>query len=66
MIANSSCLGSLVGAYATNNNGTGTAPAYVSNWRYQGLAQGVDNGVFIPSRFLYPDLTMLNQKLTQF
>jgi len=59
-ISDIACLGSLVGVYATNKNGTGLAPAYVSKWRYQGLAQGVDNGVFIPSRFLYPDLTMLN------
>ncbi|KAM0168013.1 hypothetical protein ACHAPF_011423 [Botrytis cinerea] len=41
--------GSLVGVYATSNGGNGSAPAYVSRWRYQGIAQEVDFGQFIPS-----------------
>ncbi|CAN9194758.1 hypothetical protein AA0112_g12701 [Alternaria arborescens] len=45
--------GSLVGVYATTNGGNGSASAYVSRWRYQGLAQAVDHRVFIPSRFPY-------------
>jgi hypothetical protein len=41
--------GALVGAYATANNGTGTAPAYISRWRYTGIAQQIDNNTFVPS-----------------
>ncbi|KAJ6533433.1 xylosidase : arabinofuranosidase [Mycena vulgaris] len=41
--------GALVGAYATANNGTGTTPAYISRWRYTGLAQRIDNNTFVPS-----------------
>ncbi|KAH7378084.1 glycosyl hydrolase [Cadophora sp. MPI-SDFR-AT-0126] len=41
--------GSLVGVYATSNCGNGSIPAYVSRWRYQGIAQEVDFGQFIPS-----------------
>ncbi|KAI9793413.1 MAG: hypothetical protein M1816_000305 [Peltula sp. TS41687] len=33
--------GSLVGAYATSNGGNGTTPAYISRWRYRGIAQRV-------------------------
>ncbi|KAJ7019238.1 xylosidase : arabinofuranosidase [Mycena alexandri] len=42
--------GALVGAYATANNGTGTTPAYISRWRYTGIAQQIDNNTFVPSR----------------
>ncbi|KAH7349177.1 glycosyl hydrolase [Pyrenochaeta sp. MPI-SDFR-AT-0127] len=52
--------GSLVGVYATKNGGNGTTPAYVSRWRYQGLAQSIDNGQLVPSRFSHPDLNSLN------
>ncbi|KAH7135938.1 xylosidase : arab-like proteininofuranosidase [Dendryphion nanum] len=31
--------GAIVGAYATANGGNGTAPAYVSNWNYEGWGQ---------------------------
>jgi hypothetical protein len=41
--------GSLVGAYATANNGTGTTPAYFSRWRYRGIAQEIDTNTFVPS-----------------
>ncbi|TIA11632.1 hypothetical protein D6C80_07349 [Aureobasidium pullulans] len=43
--------GTLVGAYSTTNGhgDNATAKAYISNWRYQGLGQEIDNGVFIPS-----------------
>ncbi|EKG11329.1 Glycoside hydrolase family 43 [Macrophomina phaseolina MS6] len=41
--------GSLVGVYATSNHGNGTAPAYISRWRYHGLGQAVGNGVIVPS-----------------
>ncbi|KAJ7167820.1 xylosidase : arabinofuranosidase [Mycena filopes] len=41
--------GALVGAYATANNGTGTTPAYISRWRYTGIAQQIDNDTFVPS-----------------
>ncbi|KAJ7105345.1 hypothetical protein C8R44DRAFT_886817 [Mycena epipterygia] len=39
----------LVGAYATANNGSGTTPAYISHWRYTGIAQQIDNDSFVPS-----------------
>ncbi|KAJ9653883.1 hypothetical protein H2198_006992 [Neophaeococcomyces mojaviensis] len=45
--------GSLVGAYATTNGRNGSSPAYISRWRYQGLAQAVGNQEYIPSRFNY-------------
>jgi hypothetical protein len=41
--------GALVGAYATANNGTGTTLAYISRWRYTGIAQQIDNNTFVPS-----------------
>ncbi|KAJ7027070.1 xylosidase : arabinofuranosidase [Mycena alexandri] len=41
--------GALVGAYATANNGTGATPAYISRWRYTGIAQQIDNKTFVPS-----------------
>ncbi|PSN58962.1 hypothetical protein BS50DRAFT_605443 [Corynespora cassiicola Philippines] len=53
--------GSLVGTYATNNGGNGTTPAYVSRWRYQGLAQSIDNGEMVPSRFIYQNLALSDQ-----
>ncbi|KAJ7615909.1 xylosidase : arabinofuranosidase [Roridomyces roridus] len=41
--------GTIAGAYATANNGTGTTPAYISSWRYTGIAQKIDNDTFVPS-----------------
>ncbi|KAK7045054.1 Xylosidase: arabinofuranosidase protein [Favolaschia claudopus] len=41
--------GTLLGAYATANNGTGTTPAFISSWRYTGIAQKIDNHTFVPS-----------------
>ncbi|KFY39414.1 hypothetical protein V495_05949, partial [Pseudogymnoascus sp. VKM F-4514 (FW-929)] len=38
-------VGTLVGAYATNNNGNGTASAYLSRWRYTPIAQKIAEGV---------------------
>ncbi|KAH8426819.1 uncharacterized protein LDX57_004549 [Aspergillus melleus] len=40
--------GTLLAAYNTNNNGTGTAKAWISRWRYVPLAQEVARGVFEP------------------
>ncbi|KAH8781116.1 xylosidase : arabinofuranosidase [Diaporthe sp. PMI_573] len=34
--------GTLIGAYATSNGGTGSSPAYVSRWRYQGVEQKIE------------------------
>jgi hypothetical protein len=42
--ANYILLGSLVGVYATTNNGKGTTMSYISGWRYFGLAQEIGNG----------------------
>ncbi|KAL4886901.1 glycosyl hydrolase [Aspergillus karnatakaensis] len=41
-------LGSLVGIYATNNNGTGETPSYWSRWRYRPVSQEIDEGEFAP------------------
>jgi beta-xylosidase len=41
--------GTLVGVYATSNGGKGSTESYISRWRYEGLAQEVDNGVLVPS-----------------
>jgi hypothetical protein len=41
--------GTLVGVYATSNGGKGATESYISRWRYEGLAQEVDNGVLAPS-----------------
>ncbi|CAI7583043.1 unnamed protein product [Penicillium viridicatum] len=41
--------GSLVGVYATNNNGKGLTKSYISRWRYTGLAQEIDNRDLVPS-----------------
>ncbi|KAF7323956.1 Xylosidase: arabinofuranosidase protein [Mycena kentingensis (nom. inval.)] len=41
--------GTLLGAYATSNEGPGTTPVYVSRWRYTGVAQKIDNDTFVPS-----------------
>ncbi|KAJ6110933.1 hypothetical protein N7486_003168 [Penicillium sp. IBT 16267x] len=35
--------GSLVGVYATNNNGNGSTKPCISRWRYTGLAQEIDS-----------------------
>jgi hypothetical protein len=40
--------GSLVGVYATSNGGKGATESYISRWRYEGLAQEVDNDVLVP------------------
>jgi hypothetical protein len=41
--------GTLVGVYATSNGGEGVTESYISRWRYEGLAQEVDNGVLVAS-----------------
>ncbi|PYI03272.1 xylosidase : arabinofuranosidase [Aspergillus sclerotiicarbonarius CBS 121057] len=41
--------GSLVGAYATKNGGSGSTPAYISRWRYQGQGQKIDYDRIVPS-----------------
>jgi hypothetical protein len=41
--------GAALGAYVTANNGTGTTPAYISRWRYIGIAQQIDANTFVPS-----------------
>ncbi|KAF7358281.1 Xylosidase: arabinofuranosidase protein [Mycena venus] len=41
--------GAALGAYVTANNGTSTTPAYISRWRYTGIAQQIDNNTFVPS-----------------
>ncbi|KAL4896023.1 glycosyl hydrolase [Aspergillus ambiguus] len=33
--------GTLLGAYATSNGGTGSTPAYISRWRYEGQGQKI-------------------------
>lgn len=33
--------GTLVGAYATSNGGTGATEAYIGRWRYQGKGQDI-------------------------
>lgn len=35
--------GTIVGVYATSNGENGTAEAYVSEWRYEGGGQVVEN-----------------------
>ncbi|KFY86582.1 hypothetical protein V500_07513 [Pseudogymnoascus sp. VKM F-4518 (FW-2643)] len=48
-------VGTLVGAYAMNNNGTGTANAYPSRWRYTPLAQKLaDGGVYVDAKVSHP------------
>ncbi|KAJ7250981.1 xylosidase : arabinofuranosidase [Mycena rebaudengoi] len=42
-------IGAALGAYVTANNGTGTTPAYISRWRYIGIAQQIDANTFVPS-----------------
>jgi ABC-type sulfate transport system substrate-binding protein len=46
--------GTLVGAYATNNNGNGTASAYLSRWRYTPVAQEIAKGVYVPVKPAHP------------
>ncbi|KAJ6099291.1 hypothetical protein N7467_000826 [Penicillium canescens] len=41
--------GSLVGVYATTNNGKGSTKSYISRWRYFGLAQEIGNGDLVHS-----------------
>ncbi|KAH6695505.1 xylosidase/arabinosidase [Plectosphaerella plurivora] len=41
--------GSLLGAYATNNGGKGTTPAYFSRWRYLPVAQQIGPDEFDPA-----------------
>ncbi|KAF9892135.1 hypothetical protein FE257_002541 [Aspergillus nanangensis] len=41
--------GSLVGAYATSNGGSGSTEAYISRWKYDGQGQMIDHGVVVPS-----------------
>ncbi|OJJ88981.1 uncharacterized protein ASPGLDRAFT_62591 [Aspergillus glaucus CBS 516.65] len=38
------CIRSLVGVYATSNNGKGATKPCISRWRYSGLAQEIGNG----------------------
>ncbi|PSN69830.1 hypothetical protein BS50DRAFT_674345 [Corynespora cassiicola Philippines] len=42
-------MGTLVGAYATTNGGSGSTPAYFSRWRYVNVAQEIAEGTFIPA-----------------
>ncbi|KAH8587255.1 xylosidase : arabinofuranosidase [Bisporella sp. PMI_857] len=39
--------GAILGTYATRNGGTGTAAAYISRWRYKGVAQYIGNGEYV-------------------
>lgn len=39
--------GTLLGAYATTNNRSSTAKAYVSRWIYTPLAQEIAEDVFV-------------------
>ncbi|KAJ8111211.1 hypothetical protein OPT61_g6140 [Boeremia exigua] len=41
--------GTIIGAFATNNNGTGETPAYFKRWRYTPRKQEIAHGVFIPA-----------------
>jgi hypothetical protein len=41
-----------LGVYATNNNGKGSTKAYISRWRYTGLAQEIDNRDVVSSQEL--------------
>ncbi|KFX89152.1 hypothetical protein V490_07202 [Pseudogymnoascus sp. VKM F-3557] len=47
-------VGTLVGAYATNNNGNGTASAYLSRWRYTPIAHEIAKGVYVPVKPVHP------------
>ncbi|KAI9162971.1 Non-reducing end alpha-L-arabinofuranosidase BoGH43A [Paramyrothecium foliicola] len=40
--------GTILGAYATNNGGEGTTPAYFSKWRYTPVAQKIDHDTVVP------------------
>ncbi|KAJ0109477.1 hypothetical protein J7T55_000402 [Diaporthe amygdali] len=42
--------GTLIGAYATSNGGTGNLPAYLSRWRYQGLGQKIGPDDYVASK----------------
>ncbi|KAH8592148.1 glycosyl hydrolase [Bisporella sp. PMI_857] len=41
--------GTIVGAYATNNGGEGSVPAYFSRWRYTDVFQEIDADTFVPA-----------------
>ncbi|RAL00375.1 glycoside hydrolase family 43 protein [Aspergillus ibericus CBS 121593] len=41
--------GSPVGAYTTTNGGSGSTPAYLSRWRYEGQGQKIDYDWIVPS-----------------
>ncbi|KAF2182965.1 glycoside hydrolase family 43 protein [Zopfia rhizophila CBS 207.26] len=42
--------GSLVGVYATSNNGSGTTESYISRWRYTGDGQKIDYNRIVESK----------------
>ncbi|KAL6918615.1 hypothetical protein FSHL1_010041 [Fusarium sambucinum] len=44
--------GTVVGVFATKNGGKGSTPAYFSRWRYTAISQEIDEGRFVPARFL--------------
>ncbi|KAJ4989904.1 xylosidase : arabinofuranosidase [Stagonosporopsis vannaccii] len=41
--------GTIIGAFATSNNGTGNTPAYFSRWRYTPKKQAIAANIFIPA-----------------
>ncbi|KAE8145441.1 glycosyl hydrolase [Aspergillus avenaceus] len=42
--------GTLIGVYATTNGGPVSTEAYISNWKYEGQGQKIDNSTIIPSQ----------------
>ncbi|KAH8590359.1 hypothetical protein B0O99DRAFT_691583 [Bisporella sp. PMI_857] len=39
--------GTLVGIYATSNGGQGREPAYFRRWKYQNIAQEIEEDTYI-------------------
>lgn len=48
--ADTSIAGTLIGAYASSNNGTGTTPGHFSRWRYIPKLQEIAAGAFVQRR----------------
>lgn len=48
-VSDDSDAGTIIGAFATSNNGTGTTPAYFSRWRYDPKKQAIAADKFVPA-----------------
>ena len=42
-------IGTIMGAFNTNNGGNGTTPAYFSRWRYTPISQKIEENVYVPA-----------------